>query len=302
LAAAARNRSSHFRIVNNRHDFSAPRAISYTSVAMLAFAGNSIICRLALRESAIDPASFTSIRLISGAIALLVIFGLKHRGESLRAHGGWVSAMMLFVYAICFSYAYISLSAGAGALILFGFVQATMITIGVWNGDRPNVIEWLGWSLAVGGLVWLVLPGVEAPPPAGALLMAFAGIAWGVYSIRGRRESAALASTASNFMLSLAMVLILIAFTLSDIELSVRGVALAVVSGALTSGLGYVIWYAALEYLSSMQAALVQLSVPAIATAGGVLLLAEPLSFRLLVSSALVLGGISLALVRKTPK
>jgi drug/metabolite transporter (DMT)-like permease len=289
-------------IVNNHHDSQAARAIAYTSVAMLAFAANSIICRLALRDTAIDPSSFTSIRLLSGAIALLVIFGLKRRNQSLRSHGGWISALMLFAYAICFSYAYISLSAGAGALILFGFVQATMITIGVWTGDRPSVFEWLGWSFAFGGMVWLILPGVEAPPPAGAMLMALAGIAWGVYSIRGRTESDALASTASNFTLSLVMVLVLIAFTLSDAELSARGIALAIVSGALTSGLGYVIWYAALDYLSSMQAALVQLSVPAIATAGGVLLLAEPLSFRLLVSSALVLGGISLALVRKTAK
>lgn len=211
-------------------------------------------------------------------------------------------ALILFVYAICFSYAYISLSAGAGALILFGFVQATMITIGIWSGDRPSLVEWLGWSLAFSGLVWLVLPGVEAPPAAGAALMAAAGIAWGVYSIRGRTESDALASTASNFTLSLVMVLILIALTFSDAELSVRGITLAIVSGALTSGLGYVIWYTALDYLTSMQAALVQLSVPAIATAGGVLLLAEPLSFRLLVSSALVLGGISLALARKVKK
>ncbi len=278
-----------------------PRAIAYTTIAMLAFAGNSIICRLALRDEAIDPASFTSVRLISGAIALLLIVGLRRRGKPLRSHGSWTSALMLFVYALCFSYAYISLSAGTGALILFGFVQATMITIGIWSGDRPSVAEWLGWSLAVGGLVWLLLPGVDAPPPVGALLMAFAGIAWGIYSVRGRGESDAMASTASNFTLSLIMVLVLIAVTYSEAGVSTRGVALAVVSGALTSGLGYVIWYAALESLSSMQAALVQLSVPAIATAAGILLLAEPLSFRLLVSGALVLGGISLALVRKQP-
>lgn len=267
---------------------------------MIAFAGNSIICRLALRDGAIDPASFTSIRLIAGSIALLIIFGISRRDWSLRSHGSWMSAVILFLYAICFSYAYISLSAGAGALILFGFVQATMIAMGVWSGDRPSATEWLGWSLAFGGLVWLLLPGVEAPPAVGASLMALAGIAWGIYSIRGRAESDALASTASNFTLSLVMVLVLLAATFSDADLSARGAALAVLSGALTSGLGYVIWYAALDYLSSMRAALVQLSVPAIATAGGILLLAEPLSFRLIVSSALVLGGISLALVRKT--
>lgn len=272
----------------------------YTSVAMLAFAGNSILCRLALRDALIDPASFTSIRLASGALTLLIIFAFKRRNESLRNHGGWWSALMLFLYAVCFSYAYISLSAGTGALILFGFVQWTMIAIGLWSGDRPGLMEWLGWAFAFGGLVWLVLPGVESPPFTGASLMALAGIAWGVYSIRGRNETDALAATASNFLLSIVMVVILTVIAMSGAEFTTRGILLAVVSGAVTSGLGYVIWYAALEGLSAMQAALVQLSVPAIATAGGVLLLSEPLSLRLLVSSALVLGGISLALIRKS--
>ena len=205
----------------------------------------------------------------------------------------------LFLYAICFSYAYITLSAGAGALILFGFVQGTMIAIGLWSGDRPTAPEWLGWLLAFAGLVWLVLPGVEAPPLSGASLMAIAGIAWGIYSIRGRAESDALASTASNFVLTVAMVAVVTAVTFSGADISSRGITLAIVSGAITSGIGYVIWYAALEYLSAIQAALVQLSVPAIATAGGVMLLVEPLSLRLLISSALVLGGISIALSYK---
>lgn len=288
--------------MNERHGSSTTRAVVYTIAAMLAFAGNSVICRLALRDGAIDPASFTAIRLFSGAVVLLLIFRLTRRGDSLRTHGGWSSALMLFLYAICFSYAYISLSAGAGALILFGFVQATMITIGVWSGDRPGIVEWLGWSVAFGGLIWLVLPGVQAPEPVGASIMAIAGIAWGIYSARGRAESDALASTASNFTLSLTMVLAMLAVTFSGADLSGRGALLAILSGALTSGIGYVIWYTALSYLSSMQAALVQLSVPAIATAGGVLLLAESLSLRLLVSSALVLGGIGLALLQKSPQ
>jgi len=266
---------------------------------MLAFAGNSILCRLALRDATIDPASFTSIRLASGALALLIIFSLQRRRDSLRTHGGWISAAMLFLYALCFSYAYISLSAGAGALILFGFVQATMIVIGLWSGDRPGATEWLGWTLACAGLVWLVLPGIEAPPLVGASLMALAGIAWGVYSIRGRAEADALAATTANFLLTGAFIVILTVVTFSAAEVTARGALLAVTSGAITSGIGYVIWYAALEHLSAMQAALVQLSVPAIATAGGVLLLAEPLSLRLLVSSLLVLGGISLALARR---
>ena len=276
------------------------RAIVYTSITMLAFAGNSILCRMALKDGAIDPASFTSIRLLSGAVALLLIVLLTSRDASIREHGGWASALTLFLYAVCFSYAYISLSAGAGALILFGFVQGTMIAMALWAGDRPSIAEWLGWLLAFGGLVWLLLPGIEAPPAVGATLMALAGIAWGVYSIRGRDESNPLVSTCSNFVYSIAFVIILSAISYAKADISNRGVALAVISGAITSGVGYVIWYAALNYLRAMQAALVQLSVPAIAAAAGVILLAEPVSLRLLTSGALILGGISLALVQKS--
>ncbi len=288
--------------MKGNHGTATTRTVAYTCLAMLAFAGNSILCRLALRDDAIDPSSFTSIRLVSGAIALLIIFSVTRRGDSLRSHGSWVSSAVLFLYAICFSYAYITLSAGTGALILFGCVQGTMIASGLWSGDRPGVFEWLGWSLAFAGLIWLVLPGVEAPPAAGAMLMALAGIAWGVYSIRGRAESDALASTASNFILSIVMVAALTMMSISSADITSPGLALAIVSGALTSGVGYVLWYAVLNFLSAMQAALIQLSVPVIATAGGVILLAEPLSLRLLVSSALVLGGISLALTRKSSR
>jgi len=279
---------------------SVARPVVYTSVAMLAFAGNSILCRLALRDGAIDPATFTTVRLLAGAIALLFIFTVTRRNTSFRSHGSWLSALMLFLYAVAFSFAYISLSAGAGALILFAFVQATMIAMGLWSGDRPSGTEWLGWTLAFAGVIWLVLPGVEAPPPGGALLMALSGIAWGVYSIRGRKESDALGSTTANFLMSVVFVIALAAVTFTNADISMRGVLLAVISGALTSGVGYVVWYAALEYLSAMQAAMVQLSVPAIAATGGVALLAEPVSMRLLVSSALVLGGISIAVIRKS--
>ena len=276
------------------------RAIVYTSITMLAFAGNSILCRMALRDGAIDPASFTSIRLLSGALALLLIVRLTSNKSSVREHGNWTSALVLFIYAVCFSYAYISLSVGAGALILFGFVQGTMIAMALWSGDRPNVSEWLGWLLAFGGLVWLLIPGIEAQPAAGASLMALAGIAWGVYSIRGRNQTNALLSTCSNFVYSTAFVIVLTAITVASADLTGRGILLAIISGAITSGVGYVIWYAALKYLRTMQAALVQLSVPAIAAAGGVILLAEPVSLRLLASGALILGGISLALVQKS--
>lgn len=279
--------------------FDLVRAIVYTSITMVAFAFNSILCRMALVDGAIDPASFTSVRLFAGAVALLLIVRFTSKDRSIRGHGGWVSALTLFAYAIFFSYAYISLSAGAGALILFGFVQGTMIAMALWAGDRPRMAEWLGWLLAFGGLVWLLLPGIEAPPAVGATLMALAGIGWGVYSIRGRGESNPLVSTCSNFVYSIAFVAILTAATFSNADISNRGIVLAVISGAITSGVGYVIWYAALNYLTAMQAALVQLSVPAIAAVGGVILLAEPISMRLITSGALILGGISLALVQK---
>ena len=231
---------------------------------------------------------------------LLLIVRLTSKDAAIREHGGWISAFVLFLYAVCFSYAYISLSAGSGALILFGFVQGTMIAMALWSGDRPSIAEWLGWLLAFAGLVWLLIPGIEAPPAVGATLMALAGIAWGVYSIRGRDETNPLVSTCSNFVYSIAFVVILSAITYASVDISNCGVVLAVISGAITSGVGYVIWYAALNYLRAMQAALVQLSVPAIAAAGGVILLAEPISLRLLTSGALILGGISLALVQKS--
>lgn len=276
------------------------RAVFYTGLAMLAFAGNSILCRMALADGAIDPASFTAIRLLSGAVALLLILGSAGKLKTVARHGSWVSALVLFLYAISFSYAYIELSAGTGALILFGFVQATMLAMALLAGARPAPVEWIGWVLAVAGLVWLMLPGVEAPSTAGALLMAASGVAWGVYSIRGQAESDALASTTANFARSLAAMAVVMLVLPGEIEATRRGVLLAVLSGALTSGVGYVIWYAALTGLTSIRAALVQLSVPAIAAGGGVLLLEEPVSVRLLSAGALILGGICLALLGQT--
>ncbi len=272
------------------------RTVIYTGLAMLAFAGNSILCRMALADGTIDPASFTAIRLLSGAVVLLLILGGAGKIKTVARHGSWLSALVLFLYAIGFSYAYIELSAGTGALILFGFVQATMLAMALLAGARPAAVEWIGWVLAVAGLVWLMLPGVEAPSTAGALLMAAAGVAWGVYSIRGQAESDALASTTANFARALAAMAVVMLLLQGNFAATGRGVLLAVVSGALTSGVGYVIWYAALKGLTSIQAALVQLSVPAIAAAGGVLLLAEPVSMRLLTAGALILGGICLAL------
>jgi drug/metabolite transporter (DMT)-like permease len=274
-------------------------AATLTVLAMLAFAGNSILCRMALQEGAIDAASFSNIRLLSGAIMLVVLLAFKSNVGSISQSGSWSSAFMLFLYALSFSYAYVDLAAGTGALILFGLVQATMITAALIAGDRPSLVETLGWLGASAGLVYLVLPGIEAPSVAGTILMAIAGIAWGVYSIRGRGESDPLAATASNFVRSLVFVPLVLAGTYPSVDLTTKGVVLAVASGAVTSGIGYVIWYAALKRMQTIRAALVQLSVPALAAMGGVLLLNEALSQRLLISAALILGGISIALLRK---
>lgn len=272
------------------------RATAYTLAAMLAFAGNSILCRLALIDAAIDAASFTSIRLASGAITLLVI--LYHRSGSIDVgpHGSWRSAAALFLYAICFSFAYVSLSAASGALLLFGFVQATMIVAALRAGERPAVAEWLGWLIAAGGLAWLLLPGASAPSTLGAILMAVAGVGWGLYSLYGRSEPRPLASTAGNFVRVLVPATALAVATIGSSDVSASGVLLAMLSGSVTTGLGYVAWYAALTYLSSMQAALVQLSVPAIAALGGVIIIGEALTMRLVLAGLLILGGICLAL------
>ncbi len=275
-------------------DESSSRTAICTIAAMLAFAGNSLLCRLALRDDAIDPGSFTALRLASGAVALLVIVYLRGRKPDLRRHGNPLSALMLFVYAAAFSYAYVTLSAASGALILFGFVQASMIAVALWRGERPPWFEWAGWLLAATGMLWLLLPGVDAPAPGGALLMATAGIAWGIYSLRGAGSRSPVESTLANFIFSVPLLLLLVPF-MAGAHWTSSGVWLAIASGALTSGLGYVLWYTALRYLRSIQAALVQLSVPAIAAAGGVLLLREPLSFRLVLAGGLILGGILLA-------
>jgi drug/metabolite transporter (DMT)-like permease len=276
------------------------RVAGLTVLALVAFAGNSVLCRLALADSSIDAASFTTVRLVSGAIALLIILGVTNRGTRPASYGSWMSAAMLFLYAACFSFAYISLATGIGALILFGMVQATMIAGALMAGDRPTVAEWLGWLLAVGGFVYLVSPGLTAPSPGGSALMAIAGIAWGIYSLRGRNESFALAGTTYNFVRSVPLVLVVSAFSLQDLHLTTNGVVLAILSGAITSGVGYAVWYTALQSISSMQAAMVQLSVPVLAAAAGILLLSESISLRLIVSSLLILGGIFLALFGKT--
>ena len=264
---------------------------------MIAFASNSLLNRLALGQGTIDPVGYTAIRLVSGAITLFVIALLQGKEERPLLRGSVISAALLFLYAITFSFAYLSLSAGTGALILFGSVQITMIIMALRSGERPHMFEWLGLFLALCGLVYLVLPGLAAPSPIGSALMTMAGIAWGFYTIRGRGSQNPLKDTAGNFVYSVPMILIIFVFSFRNVDGSATGALYAAVSGALASGIGYVIWYAALRGLTTTRAATVQLSVPVIAAWGGVAFLAEQVSVRLLIAGVLILGGIALALL-----
>jgi drug/metabolite transporter (DMT)-like permease len=265
------------------------QTLALTAVAMLAFAGNSLLCRLALQHSGIDPASFTSVRLTSGAVVLWAL--VRWRGQ--RPAGDWGSAAALFVYAAAFSFAYLSLSAGTGALLLFGAVQATMLGWGLWRGQRLGWGQTAGLMLALGGLVALLLPGVTAPPAVGALLMLAAGVAWGVYSLRGRGAGDPTAVTAGNFVRASALAVPLALAALPWARVDVAGLLWALCSGAVTSGLGYAIWYTALKGLQPTSSASVQLSVPVLTALGGVALLSEPLTLRLALCSAAILGGIA---------
>jgi len=275
-------------------------AIIITSIAMLAFAANSILTRLALAGQYIDPAGFMAIRLLSGALVLVLLLSLSggNRQPVLRA-GSWRSALMLFAYAACFSWAYLSLSAGTGALILFAAVQITMIAAALLTGERPGYRAWSGYVLALAGMVYLLSPGLAAPPLAGSMLMVIAGIAWGLYSLYGRGVSDPLAVTTGNFILTVPMAALLLLLTQHWHDWHSDGVLLAIASGSLASGLGYAIWYRAVTILSTSEAASVQLSVPMLAAGGGVLFLAEPLSLRLLLASAMILGGLALVLFRQ---
>jgi drug/metabolite transporter (DMT)-like permease len=276
------------------------QAVALTAAAMLAFAANSLLCRLALQQGGIDPASFGSIRLVSGAITLALVVRFRVQPPPSTGRTDWLPAVMLFAYVAFFSFAYLSLSAGTGALILFGAVQLTMLGAGLGSGERFGPVAWLGFVLAAGGLVYLVSPGIAAPPLLGAVLMAIAGVAWGVYSLRGRGVADPLAATGRNFMRAVPLALALSLVFLARADADAAGVALAVASGALTSGLGYVVWYAALARLSAMQAATVQLSVPLLAAFGGVLLLSEAITPRLAAASVAILGGIALVLSQKS--
>jgi drug/metabolite transporter (DMT)-like permease len=275
------------------------RVVILTLLAMVAFASNSLLCRLALRQATIDAASFTLIRLLSGVIALWLIVITRKPGRPTA--GNWTSALALFAYAAAFSFAYISLSVGTGALLLFGMVQATMIFWGLRKGERLNARQWFGLAIALGGLVALVFPGLSAPPIGGALLMTGAGIAWGIYSLRGKGAGDPTSVTAGNFWRSVVFAAVLSMALLRWTNLDPAGIRYAIVSGAIASGVGYVIWYSALPGLKATTAATVQLSVPVLAAVGGILFLSESITLRLLLASLLILGGIGLVIIEKPP-
>jgi drug/metabolite transporter (DMT)-like permease len=270
------------------------RTLLLTALAMLAFAGNSLLCRLALRDGDIDAASFTSVRIVSGALTLWLLVRLRRSGAP--SAGSWPAAAALFAYAAAFSFAYNSLDAGMGALLLFGSVQISMLLWGFYRGERLSRLSAVGLAVALGGLLALLLPGASAPAISGALLMVVAGAAWGAYSLLGRGVADPMAATAGNFLRAIPMALAVSLLLLDRATWNHSGVIYALLSGAVTSGVGYFIWYAALAGLKSFQAASVQLSVPIIAALAGVVLLGEASSLRLIFSSIAVLGGIALIL------
>jgi len=272
------------------------RIITYATMAMVAFAANSVLCRVALRQGTIDPASFSTIRLISGAVALLLVTGWR-RNAAVTASGSFTSPGLLALYAVPFSFAYTRLSTGTGAVILFGCVQISMLGAALRSGERVHIVQWIGLSLALAGLVYLVFPALATPSVLSTVLMAIAGVSWGVYSWRGRATSDPLTATASNFVLAIPLAVLVSLVALPRFHVESRGIMLSVASGAIASGLGYAAWYAALPGLSGTQAAVVQLAVPVLAAAGGVIFLTEFISTRLVLSTTFVLGGIALAIV-----
>ena len=267
----------------------------YTFIALLAFAANSVLCRMALKGEMIDVSSFTIIRLLSGVLMFTVLLSFtsnRTQKKPKQNERRWQSSILLFVYAITFSLAYVSLDTGTGALVLFGAVQLTMIVYNVLKGSKLHFFEWFGIAISFSGLVYLVYPTLTTPTASGFVLMLVSGIAWGGYTLFGKQSTTPLIDTASNFTYTIPLVLILCLFSISTLELSNKGIILAVMSGAFASALGYTIWYLALRGLSSTQAAVVQLSVPVIAAIGGVIFVSDPISERLVLACILVLGGI----------
>ena len=267
---------------------------------MIAFASNSLLCRAALKQTSIDAASFTFVRVFSGAVVLWLVTNLRRMIRTTRdvgVGGNWISALALFLYAAGFSFAYVDVAAGTGALLLFGAVQATMILWGLHKGERLRAIQIVGLVVAMTGLVVLLFPGLSAPPLFGSILMLGAGVAWGIYSLRGKRERNPVTATTGNFVRAVPFAAAVSIIFLRWLDLDIAGVIYAIISGAITSGLGYVIWYCVLPSLKAASAATVQLSVPVLAATGGILLLGEPITLRYVFASIAVLGGIALVVV-----
>lgn len=268
----------------------------YTALALTAFAFNSILCRLALRGDEADAAGFTGVRLASGAVALVLLSYFFRQDKRSIRKGNWPSAVYLFAYAICFSIAYLNLTAGTGALILFGSVQLTMILVSLFRAERPRPLEWIGLAVALAGLVYLVFPTLESPPLNSSLLMSVAGAAWGLYTLCGKGSSDPLGQTAGNFVRTLPFAAIALIAFLPNLHLTTYGLTLAIISGAVTSGVGYAIWYAALKNLTSTRAAVSQLAVPILVAVIGILFLAETAHMRLVIAGGLILGGIAITI------
>lgn len=269
------------------------RDFVFGSLALLGFAANSLLCRRALGNTPIDPATFTAVRLVSGAATLTIICAIFR--ESAPRGGSWISAVALFVYAAAFSAAYVRIGAGVGAILLFGAVQATMLSWGIYQGERLRPAQWVGFILAIGGLVFLNLKGNHAPDAIGATLMIGAGVAWGVYSLRGRGSGDPLRTTADNFLRSVALTAIMLPLSWRSLHWSLSGAWLAIASGAIASGVGYSLWYAALPRLGASRAAAVQLAVPVLTASAAVLLLGEHATIRLIIAGSTILLGVGLA-------
>jgi drug/metabolite transporter (DMT)-like permease len=268
------------------------KTITVTSLALIAFAANSVLCRLALGNTAIDAASFTILRLLSGTTVLLILVFASGKVAPPSSTGSWSASFMLFLYAVTFSFAYNSLDTATGALILFASVQITMILLSLVAGNRLHFSEWIGVVLAFSGFVYLILPDVTTPSGIGFLLMSVAGIAWGIYTLKGHGSKYPLVDTAYNFLRTTPLVVVLAIITVGTSKYSAEGILLAAVSGGITSGIGYTMWYIALADLSSTQAAVLQLSVPVIAALDGIVFVSEAITSRLILSSAVILGGI----------
>lgn len=277
------------------------RIVLLTALALIAFAANSVLARMALGDATMQAGGYTVVRLLAGAVVLVIILSISRQSSDSGSKGSWAAGMMLFVYALTFSFAYIDLETATGALILFGAVQITMVVVSLLSGHRPSWSEWAGLVLAFSGFVYLMLPGATIPSVSGFVLMTISGIAWGLYTLKGRGSKNPLADTTYNFLRTVPLVLVVLALTWAESTYTMRGVLLAALSGGIASGLGYTIWYAALGGLSATQAAVLQLLVPVIAAVGGIIFVSESITMRLTIAAILILTGILLVILSRKP-